>query len=216
MVFVPPPQNGVFQMGSPAGEGGRDPNTEGSGQFPMPLASGVWMNETEVTREAFRRFTQARPQFQSKANSPGDGNLPAVMVNWFAARAYCDWAGSRLPTEPEWEHAARGVSLRRYSWGSDTFSSEHANGGDMLLPVRSTTRNGNYLYDMLGNVWEWTASLYAPYPYRSANESPSGSGSRVARGGAFGQNTNRFLRIATRIQVDPNTESDQGGFRCAR
>jgi formylglycine-generating enzyme required for sulfatase activity len=216
MVFVAAPTNGVFQMGSPPGEAGRDPNTEGTGQFQVQLPSGFWMNETEVTREAFRRFVQARPQFQNKSNSQGGGNLPVVMVNWLAARAYCEWAGNRLPTEPEWEHAARGTSLRRYSWTSDTFSSEYANGGDTLLPVRSTTPNRNYLYDMLGNVWEWTASLYAPYPYRAANESPSGTGPRVARGGAFGQNTSRFLRIATRIQVDPNTESDQGGFRCAR
>ena len=215
MVWVAPPPRGVFMMGSPAGEAGRDERTEGASQFEARLSSGFWLNETEVTRQAFIKFVQKSGEWLKGPNFQGDGNLPVVDVSWLAAKAYCAWAGNRLPTEVEWEYAARGNSLRRYSWGSDTFQDEYANRSERLMPVRKTTRNSFYLYDMLGNVWEWTSSLYRPYPYAAANEDEKSSEPRVARGGAFGQNE-RFLRVASRVPIKPDATSDQGGFRCAR
>jgi formylglycine-generating enzyme required for sulfatase activity len=216
MVYVAPPPDGTFLMGSPAGEAGRDDGSEGKGQFEARIGSGFWMNETEVTRGAFERFAQRSPEWQKGPNYEGNELLPVVKVSWFAARAYCEWAGNRLPTEAEWEYAARANSRRRYPWGSDTFSDEYANRGDTLLPVKRTTRNSFYLFDMVGNVWEWTSSLFRAYPYGPASENPAAGGPRVARGGAYGQNEQRFLRVASRIGIDPKTENDQGGFRCAR
>jgi len=216
MIFVAPPPDGKFMMGSPSTEAGRDDASEGAGQFEVRIATGFWVNESEVTRQAFQRFVQRMPEWQKGPNYEGDGNLPVVKVSWFAARAYCEWAGGRLPTEPEWEYAARGNSLRRYPWGSDTFSDEYANRGDNLVAVKKTTRNSFYLFDMIGNAWEWTSSLYRPYPYGPGNESATANGPRVARGGAFGQNEQRFLRVASRVGIDPRTVNDQGGFRCVR
>jgi formylglycine-generating enzyme required for sulfatase activity len=216
MVWLPPSPAGTFSMGSPPGEAGRDRAREGEGQFEARIA-GLWMNQTEVSRQAFARFVQKAPEWQRGPLYQGDATLPVVKVKWAAAKAYCEWAGNRLPSEAEWEYAARGniSSNRRYSWGSDTFDDEYANRGDSLLPVTSKTPNTFYLYNMLGNAWEWTSSLYLPYPYAPASEDSRATGPRVVRGGAYGQNEN-FLRIASRVGADPGTASDQGGFRCAR
>jgi serine/threonine protein kinase/formylglycine-generating enzyme required for sulfatase activity len=215
MAWVPPPATGTFMMGSPPGEAGRDPAKEGEGQFETKMAAGFWIDQTEVSRQAFTRFVQKAPEWQRGPLYQGDSNLPVVNVTWRAAKAYCEWAGNRLPSEAEWEYAARGNSTRRYSWGNDRFDDEYANRGERLLAVISKTPNRFYLYNMLGNAWEWTSSLYLPYPYGPASEDPKASGRRVVRGGAFGQNEN-FLRIASRVGADPGTMSDQGGFRCAR
>jgi formylglycine-generating enzyme required for sulfatase activity len=214
MAWVPPPAGGTFMMGSPPGEAGRDPSKEGPGQIETKMA-GFWINQTEVSRQAFTRFVQKAPEWQRGPLYQGDANLPVVNVTWHAAKAFCEWAGNRLPSEAEWEYAARGNSTRRYSWGNDTFDDEYANRGERLLAVISKTPNRFYLYNMLGNAWEWTSSLYLPYPYGSASEDPKAPGRRVVRGGAYGQNEN-FLRIASRVGADPGTMSDQGGFRCAR
>jgi formylglycine-generating enzyme required for sulfatase activity len=216
MVWVAPPPGGTFLMGSPPSEAGRDPTKEGQRQYETRV-SGFWMDQTEVSRQAFARFVQKTGEGQRGPAYQGDGALPVVNVNWSIARAYCEWAGNRLPTEAEWEYAARANTSndRRYSWGSDTFDDEQANRGDSVLPVTSKIPNRFYLFNMLGNVWEWTSSLYRSYPYTQESEDPRAAGRRVIRGGAFGQNEN-FLRIASRVDADPATTSDQGGFRCAR
>jgi formylglycine-generating enzyme required for sulfatase activity len=214
MAWVPPPAAGTFMMGSPPGEAGRDPAKEGQGQIETKVA-GFWINQTEVSRQAFTRFVQKAPEWQRGPFYQGDPSLPVVNVTWHAAKAFCEWAGNRLPSEAEWEYAARGNSTRRYSWGNDRFDDEYANRGERLLAVISKTPNRFYLYNMLGNAWEWTSSLYLPYPYGPASEDPKAPGRRVLRGGAYGQNEN-FLRIASRVGADPGTVSDQGGFRCAR
>ena len=211
MVYIPPAS---FTMGSPANE--QDRNSD-EGQFDTSLPRGLWIDQTEVTRQAFKRYVDAKGGDPGKADLSGDPQLPVTQVSWYTAQAYCAWAMGRLPTEREWEYAARANSKRRYWWGSDRFNPADANDGDAVLPAGGSRKNLFDLYDMLGNVWEWTSTLYKPYPYDPADgrEDASASGPRVVRGGAFNQNE-KFLRISSRIQVQPGMESEFGGFRCAR
>ena len=135
--------------------------------------------------QAYRAFILANPQWQKDRIDPqyhngkylfdwngneyrrGLDNYPVFFVSWYAARAFAEWAGKRLPTEAEWEYACRAGSTTTYWWG-DAFDAERANGNERgALPPQERHRNPWGLYEMSGNLWEWTSSASAPYPYRS-------------------------------------------------
>jgi formylglycine-generating enzyme required for sulfatase activity len=220
-----------FTMGSPAAEAGR-----GDDEAATALAvRGFWMDANEVSNRAFKRFVDAVPEWQkgkvarasadesylktwTGASFPaGEGDQPVVWVSWHAAAAYAKWAGKRLPTEAEWEFAARAGTSTPYWWG-DVFDEAHANAGPQLRAVGdAASRNKWGLTDMLGNVWEWTASLSRPYPYRTddGRDDPQGTGARAVRGGAAGYGV-QFLRSADRNAAAPDLTSARLGFRCAR
>ena len=221
---------GPFQMGSPDTEPGRKDDEI---QHTVQIPRGFWIDVTEVTNEAFRRFLLANPSWQrdkidrrlhdgnylkdwNGTDYPaGKGDSPVVWVSWHAASAYAKWASKRLPSEAEWEYAARAGTRTAYWWG-DAFDSTHI-APLLARPDDAALRSAWNTVAMLGGVWEWTSTGYRPYPYRAADgrEDAAAVDRRVKRGGS-GNSAERFLRAANRSSEPPEVTSDLLGFRCVR
>ena len=151
-------------------------------------------------------------------------SLPVSSISWFAAKDYCEWRESRLPSEAEWEKAARGPGGFEYPWGNEwdpkiTNTGDDGNWDDGLAPVGSYKNNQSPYgaYDMAGNVWEWVDDWYEPYKGSSYKVDAFGSKNRVLRGGGGGVGhyaISYFFRAATRQFSEPEMESEDVGFRC--
>jgi formylglycine-generating enzyme len=234
MVSIPA---GPFPMGVPPGDrdGGRD-------EYPRhEVYLDAYMIDTyEVTNGRYLEFVKATGhRVPQNAKNPtrnlweGDriteslAARPVVNVDWFDADAYCRWAGKRLPTEAEWEKAAKGNHDWRFPWGNVEPTAKHLNynqqwiGEKTLMPVGSyeAGRSPYGLYDMAGNVWEWVHDWYdASYYERSPKKNPKGPETgtkRVLRGSGW-QNETPTVRIFTRVDSDPAVKNESTGFRCAR
>jgi eukaryotic-like serine/threonine-protein kinase len=191
-----------------------------------------WMDRYEVTNAMYARCVrdgacQPPQQTGSKTHAayydePGYENYPVIFVSWNQAQTYCTWAGRRLPSEAEWEKAARGVDGQIYPWGDQSPTLGLANFGGL---VGDTSRAGSYpdgaspygILDMAGNVSEWVADWYdEDYYASSAYHNPSGPESgefHVLRGGSW-FNMGRTMRAAFRLWNYPDVHSDTIGFRC--
>ena len=177
-VWIPP---GRFRMGLSEGDTEGRPNEEPAQE--VELSRGFWLGKTPVTQAAYRKVTGQSPSYFK-----GD-DRPVEQVSWDEAQAYCKAVGGRLPTEAEWEYAARaGSSAARYGL-LDEIDWHDGNSGGETHPVGKKKPNGFGLRDMLGNVWEWTGDWYADDYYgRGENKDPQGPSSgtqRVLRGGSW-------------------------------
>jgi formylglycine-generating enzyme required for sulfatase activity len=204
--------------------------------------AAFWMHAKEVTNGQFRKFLAANPQwtpdridrkfhdgdylkhwregYGGKASK--DDAYPVVYVSWYAAKAYAEWAGARLPAETEWEHAARGGKQYPYGTATGELSHDLANYGgtggrdrwDGTAPAGSFPPNPFGLHDMAGNVWEWCSSLHQEYPFsdRDGREDLKAPGARVVRGGSW-FSSEFGLRAADRYSLLPERCDYYVGFR---
>jgi len=177
--------------------------------------------ETFVTVTGYTSDAEKNGAKRSWKDEYGEGedSHPVVRVTFNDAAAYCEWLGKRLPTEAEWEKAARGPENTKYPWG-DEWDATQANGKDSGLrgtaTVGSYPANGYGLHDIAGNVWEWTADWYEAYPENIVQDDFYGEQFRVVRGGGWFEEDTMLVSY-NRNAADPNkTANDDLGFRCAK
>ena len=241
MVLIPA---GEFQMGSNNGEYDEQP-------VHSLYVDAFYMDVHEVTNVQYKKFVDTNPQWQ-KDRIPdkyhdgnylkhwngntypnGKGNHPVTYVSWYAAMAYAQWAGKRLPTEAEWEKAARGgLSSRKYPWGNliDSSKANYNRSIDDTTPVGQYAPNTYGLYDMSGNVWEWCldayhVDFYARSPLRNPVSDSNISNiisnftnvksSSVLRGGSW-RSLAPYVRSTNRYSGPPRLTTNIIGFRCAK
>lgn len=224
-------EGGSFMMGSPAGSGDGDERP----QHKVTLSS-YRITKHEITNAEYAKFLTAKGNqkgggglwyqgsdfdIKGKTYTPKKGKekLPIRFVTWDGAKAYAQWVGGRIPTEAEWEYAARGGKHSKgYKYSGSNNMDDVAwyvgNSGGRLHNVGEKKPNELGIYDMSGNVWEWTADWYAPYT-KEEKTNPKGvaKGTLRVRRGASAFCTLNNIRSANRSNRDPNTVRHNMGFR---
>jgi formylglycine-generating enzyme required for sulfatase activity len=246
-VFIPP---GKFTLGCSPGD--TDCNDDEKPPHEVNIANGFWLGQTTATTAAWKRYrTAAGKPPLAAADSMGrklneanpDDTLPAVAMTWGEAKSFCEWGGGRLPTEAEWEYAARaGRNGARYgnldaiAWFGDNSGNKKIDSGEIwrtdqanytkriidngnsLHPVGQKQPNAWNLYDMLGNAWQWTGDWYSPQYYAQRESAdptgPPGGKERTLRGG-FWFNYPPNVRVSVRSGNAPDSRNVSFGVRCA-
>ncbi|MBN2107386.1 MAG: formylglycine-generating enzyme family protein [Deltaproteobacteria bacterium] len=212
LVFI---QGGKFLMGSNDGDFDEQPPHE-------VTVESFYMDAHEVTNAQYKVFAEATsrplpPFWQPEIDKPDE---PVAGVSWDDAQAYAAWAGKRLPTEAEWEYAARGgMPGQKYFWGNEQ-GRRFANYGSFgIVQVKKFPPNPYGLYDMTGNVWEWCSDWYGTDFYAVSPAAqvtgPVDGTLKVLRGGAWYCGPDE-VRSANRFYSSPDARSFNVGFRCAR
>ncbi|MDH4187824.1 MAG: SUMF1/EgtB/PvdO family nonheme iron enzyme, partial [Nitrospira sp.] len=221
MVLVPV---GEFIMGSDKGDDDEQP-------IHRVFLDSFYIDKFEVTNGRFAKFVEvilSEPPwgFSDKETPVVYSDRPVRWVNWMEAMGYCLWAGKRLPTEAEWEKAARGTDGRIYPWGNDPPTTAHAvyglkEGADMVAPIgnRDKGKSPYGAHDLAGNLYEWVIDWYDDQFY-SINPSinprgPAEGTAKVQRGGSYINSPYR-LRSTFRTKGDPTEHDPNVGFRCAQ
>ena len=228
-------QDGMQGLYVPEGEFKMGPEDGDSTILPDTIyLDAFWIDQTEVTNAMYEKCVEAGVCSPPSADDSytrdsyfGDSqyaDYPVIYVNWYQAQEYCNWAGRRLPTEAEWEKAARGTDARKYPWGEQPPTCDLAHYTPCLndSAIVSSHLAGASPYgalDMAGNVWEWVSSLKWGYAYdaNDGREDPDASGSRVKRGGSWsylGVGNDFYTTI--RSGSFPESSYHNLGFRCAR
>ncbi|MFQ5442308.1 MAG: formylglycine-generating enzyme family protein [Thermodesulfobacteriota bacterium] len=191
---------------------------------------GFYIDKFEVTNARYKAFvdaTKARPPLNWPGGEIPEGRKkhPVSFVTWYDADAFCRWEGKRLPTDAEWEKAARGTDKRAFPWGNK-FHKDKANtpqyGYGGTLPVGSFPEGVSPygVYDMAGNVWEWTSSWMEPYPGNTHPDENYGKRFKVLKGGSWYDCTYYKCGISApsynRVFFNPKTSNNNFGFRCAK
>jgi len=244
LLYVPA---GVFIMGSPLGDPAIYAHEQP--QHNVNLAA-FWIDQTEITNRMYALCVQAgtcTPPQSAASNSrpsyygnPAYADYPVVWVDWYQAQTYCAWAGRSLPTEAQWEKAARGTDGQQYPWGNQELqpASGPSTAADFTEscslahyqacePLHDTAPVGQHpqgaspygALDMAGNVWEWVSDWYGENYYSiSPDDNPTGPAvgdAKVLRGGSFAMNFSRYLSGAHRYFIAPDQTIFGFGFRCS-
>ncbi len=216
MVYV---QGGTFAMGC-------SPDQDPSGSPPHYVAVGpFYLDQVPVTNAQYRDFIHATryaaPAGWTQGNfPPGQDNWPVTGVSWAGAAAYAKWKGRRLPTEAEWEFAARSTDGRLYPWGSNfnpslTNSVETGLGHPEPVGRHAQAVSPFGVLDMSGNVWEWCEDNYKLYPGSKMKSDGIPPDAKVIRGGSFDSDRSHVTTVARNLDL-PTTQSPRIGFRCAK
>lgn len=186
-----------------------------------------FIDKTEITHAQYKQFLDAtgrKPPMQWPAGTyqPKYADYPVVFVTWFDADAYCKWKGRRLPTEAEWEKAARGTDGREFPWGNE-FDLKKANtlgeySGATPVGMFPEGKSPYGALDMAGNAQEWTADWYKQYPDNTFKDDDYGEKFKVVRGGGWGgmghYTLQVYVRASFRNMAPPNGAFTDVGFRC--
>jgi formylglycine-generating enzyme required for sulfatase activity len=227
LALLPPAPPGMVYV--PAGEFIMGSDQRDSDERPVHTVylDAFYIDKTEVTNAQYRECVEAgacdTPVQTTYYDQADYAQHPVVYVSWNDADAYCRWAGKRLPTEAEWEKAARGTDGRTHPWGEgiDCDHAQYSECGRGTVPAGSKPKGASPYgaLNMVGNVWEWVADWYDPgYYSQSPGRNPLGPESgegRVLRGGSWHSNQ-RFARCAYRVGGNPRYWYFYVGFRCAR
>jgi formylglycine-generating enzyme required for sulfatase activity len=218
LVFIP---GGEFTMGSDSGDADEKPAHKQTVQ-------GFWLGKYEVTNQQYQKFRDAEgypdPQAMDDPafNAPGQ---PVIGVKFMHAQSYVKWAGLRMPTEAEWEYAASGGKNLKYPTKTGEINHDLANylgkegadkWEDVPSPVGSFPPNPFGIYDLAGNAWEWTSSMYRNYPYSATDgrENQTDRRHRVMRGGTF-HFGEKYIRTTHRHHFAMHLRLDYAGMRMA-
>ncbi|MCI0711895.1 MAG: SUMF1/EgtB/PvdO family nonheme iron enzyme [Chloroflexi bacterium] len=216
MVLVP---SGCFQMGYVDGDDDQKP------VHPQCITQPFWISQYEITRDQYQLCVEAEiclPVPESEVST--QNRQPINQTTWFDAKTYCEWKNGRLPTEVEWEYAARGPDNLLYAWGNEYIPENLVHGynsGDIPAYVGSKKEGISWVgaYDLNGNIREWTSSLQFDYPYNrfDGREDPTRTNyHRTARGGFYGGLVTTMYLSTDRWHESPNERSDTLGIRCVR
>jgi cytochrome c-type biogenesis protein len=256
MVFIPAGQfvfgtSQTDESGLNASMGIPKPLYQDAHPEQKPFLKGFYIDRFEVTNHRYQKFLEDLPThpeykimieklgyyappkgWQNNQFPEGQDGHPVTWVTWFDAANFCQWAGKRLPTEKEWERAARGTQGQTYPWGN-TFERHRANLPDKIgsrAPISkvgsfSKGANSEGAEDLIGNVWEWVDGDYAPYPNNKFQYEDFNQGFKVIRGASvsdighfpgefYAKVLKEFARASYRQYADPGQGASDVGFRC--
>jgi hypothetical protein len=179
------------------------------------IEEDFWIDRTEVSQAQYHEFMP-----QSELNAGDNPLLPQAQITWLEAYQFCAARGARLPSEAEWEYAARGLDSLKFPWGNDFDSTRLAWAANSreVMPSASYENGLSWVgaYDMAGNLWEWVNSTYSNYPYSPTDgrENSPEEMWGMARGGSFTNFSQYFFLTSQRYVLSRNTRRSDLGFRC--